>query len=301
MNDFRTIRVSLRDHVLGKPIAPEREVRFRSEGETALRSDAVVAVRYGQHGQAVYARGIRLPVHAPAAVILTAEHFPPFRDATPEILGWAERPELDWRGQFGPDADPIHWDPDWTRVGGAGRGYYNCSRCVTSGLLPKEVYVVSADGSRDYGPLLGAPVRNAAAGPLGDTLRVLCSSCHAAAARFDRAGAPANLAAELHPIPPAAGAGTTAPHRAVGPVGSVSCPDGHEITGAVQFAYITARLNGFQEGEPIYSGTSDVHWDGQSSFRQTGDGLVRPCEETDPEALYVCAEGDEHRYRDLRF
>jgi len=124
------IRISLPPEVeraelaAGRPAEP-RTIAFRrlaappeivAQGLDVWASDALLALRYG-HGAVVYPRAIVLALprsaRPPAARVLSAADFVPFRNGAPTVLGWVHRPELSWRGGWLIGCAPEFRDHDW--------------------------------------------------------------------------------------------------------------------------------------------------------------------------------------------
>ena len=110
-----------RIRLAGLPPSTERTVDFVYHPDFGRYcSDALVAVTRGRRGREIYAAALSVPEHRFAEqMTLDASHIRRFRHLPAEIVAWAERPELDWRG-FGLSADPSLWDPDWVQAARAG-------------------------------------------------------------------------------------------------------------------------------------------------------------------------------------
>ena len=91
-----------------------RPVTFAPDGQGGWVSDAVLAVTRGKGGQTVYPVAIHLPGTEGdhARVSLLARHLADFRGLTANVVGWADRPELGWRGDVPPTAESCWWERD---------------------------------------------------------------------------------------------------------------------------------------------------------------------------------------------
>jgi hypothetical protein len=81
-----------------------------------------------------------------------------------------------------------------------------------------------------------------------------------------------------------------------------TCPEGHEIVKVIQVVIAHAEIENFNRNKlPIYTGNSDVLYDTQESFAETGGGM-RVVDDTSAKARYLCA-GDcgEITYDQLAF
>jgi len=100
--------------ILPAGIGKSRPVAFaRRPVGGGWRSDAVVAVCRGG-GRTIYPAAINLSNEEVASgkVFLRPSHLDPFRDLVPKVIGWAERPDIGWKGPVRPNADVANWDPD---------------------------------------------------------------------------------------------------------------------------------------------------------------------------------------------
>jgi len=109
-SDLRQIEIRLSEE------SPYRRVAFHptiTPTGGRWRSDAVVAVRRGQ-GQTIYPAAINLGKSEAASgqVTLRPRHLDPFRGLAPRLIGWADRPDIGWRGGIKPTADRSNWDRD---------------------------------------------------------------------------------------------------------------------------------------------------------------------------------------------
>jgi hypothetical protein len=95
------------------PDGQSRTVAFVPTEHGEWVSDAVVAVRRNQ-GQTIYAAAVHLDPNEGrrGQITLAPQHLSDFRGLRPSVLGWANRPEIGWRGELIPDADASNWDPD---------------------------------------------------------------------------------------------------------------------------------------------------------------------------------------------
>jgi len=96
------------------PVGRPRSVPFRYDLiYKDWRSDAVVAVCRGS-GKIVYPTAIILSqseISRPR-IALAPKHLSNFRDLSPRVMGWVDRPDIGWRGEIAPSADRANWDPD---------------------------------------------------------------------------------------------------------------------------------------------------------------------------------------------
>ena len=108
--DIRIVEISLPTS-RPRPVSFRRDPHLREDGHWG--SDAVVAVRRGA-GRTIYPTGITLTDAEVASgkVSLRPSHLGSFRDLPPIVVGWADRPDLGWRGSIRPTADRVNWDSD---------------------------------------------------------------------------------------------------------------------------------------------------------------------------------------------
>lgn len=65
-------------------------------------------------------------------------------------------------------------------------------------------------------------------------------------------------------------------------------PNGHLIVGTAETVLCTALITGISEdGEPMFAGESEVHWDSQRVLEREG------------KALFACENGDEWTFDQL--
>lgn len=100
-------------HLVGVPRSA-RPIRYRRLGDGTWVSDAVVAARHGAAGGTIYPCALRFAAHEEMAGPLLAgpEALDRFRGLQAELLGWADRPEIGFRGDVLTDAARANCDPD---------------------------------------------------------------------------------------------------------------------------------------------------------------------------------------------
>ena len=69
-----------------------------------------------------------------------------------------------------------------------------------------------------------------------------------------------------------------------------TCPEGHAIVSAVQLIVAHAEIEDFNRNKlPVYTGNTEVIYDTQESFAETGSGVLLGIEDTHADARYRCA------------
>jgi hypothetical protein len=82
-----------------------------------------------------------------------------------------------------------------------------------------------------------------------------------------------------------------------------TCPEGHVISSIVQLIVAHAEIENFNRNKlPIYTGNTEVIYDTQESFAETGSGVMLGIADNHGDARYRCA-GDcgEITYEQLVF
>jgi hypothetical protein len=82
-----------------------------------------------------------------------------------------------------------------------------------------------------------------------------------------------------------------------------TCPEGHRIVSVVQLIVAHAEIENFNRNKlPIYTGNTEVIYDNQESFAETGSGVSLGIADNHADARYRCA-GDcgEITYEQLVF
>lgn len=68
-----------------------------------------------------------------------------------------------------------------------------------------------------------------------------------------------------------------------------TCPEGHEITAVVQIVVGHAEIEHFNRNKlPIYTGNTEIIYDTQESFAETGSGMT-VVDDNNANARYLCA------------
>lgn len=71
-----------------------------------------------------------------------------------------------------------------------------------------------------------------------------------------------------------------------------TCPEGHRITSIVQLIVAHAEIEDFNWNKlPIYTGNTEVIYDTQESFAETGSGVALGIADNHADARYRC-DGD---------
>ena len=69
-----------------------------------------------------------------------------------------------------------------------------------------------------------------------------------------------------------------------------TCPEGHRITSVVQLIVAHAEIEDFNRNKlPIYTGNTEVIYDTQESFAETGSGVIIGIGDDHADARYRCA------------
>lgn len=76
--------------IAGEPKERARSIEFARLPDGRWSSDALFAVRYGS-GETVYRRALVIDEPPIGPIVASDASFPPFREASPELLGWALR------------------------------------------------------------------------------------------------------------------------------------------------------------------------------------------------------------------
>lgn len=102
-----------RQVVISLPEGETRQLDFVRLPDGSWQSNAVLAVRRAR-GKTVYALAVHLDPDEVrySRLSLSERHLGGFRELEPVIVGWADRPEIGWRGDLAPDAEPEHCDID---------------------------------------------------------------------------------------------------------------------------------------------------------------------------------------------
>jgi hypothetical protein len=69
-----------------------------------------------------------------------------------------------------------------------------------------------------------------------------------------------------------------------------TCPEGHRITAIVQLIVAHAEIEDFNRNKlPVYTGNTEVIYDTQESFAETGSGVALGIADDHADARYRCA------------